>query len=97
MNRQMSKNLINTAKYTVINFIPLNLFNQFKKVQNVFFTVITAMQTQSSITITNGLPTVGYNLVPLIALSMFKDAFEDYKRHQADDSENNRTASVYNS
>ena len=32
MNRMMTKNLINTAKYTMINFLPLNLFNQFKKV-----------------------------------------------------------------
>ena len=32
MNRMMKKNLINTAKYNIINFLPLNLFNQFKKV-----------------------------------------------------------------
>lgn len=31
-NKTMPKNLINTAKYSLINFIPLNLFNQFKKV-----------------------------------------------------------------
>ena len=53
------------------------------------------MQTRQAITITNGLPTVGYNLVPLIILSMIKDAFEDYKRHKADEAENSRTVSVY--
>ena len=54
------------------------------------------MQTRNAITITNGLPTVGYNLVPLIILSMIKDAFEDYKRHKADGAENNKTVNVYN-
>jgi hypothetical protein len=27
---------------------------------------------------------------------MFKDAYEDYKRHKADDSENTKTTEVYN-
>jgi phospholipid-transporting ATPase len=96
LNKKMPRNLINTAKYNVLNFIPLNLFNQFKKIQNLYFTVITFMQMQQSITITSGLPTVGYNLVPLIILSMIKDAFEDYKRHKADKSENEKKALVYN-
>lgn len=39
---------------------------------------------------------MGYNLIPLILLSMFKDAYEDYKRHKADDSENTRMTTVYN-
>jgi len=28
---------------------------------------------------------------------MFKDAYEDYKRHKADDAENTRMTTVYNS
>ena len=94
-NRQMCKNLINTAKYTLFNFIPLNLFNQFKKVQNIYFVFITCMQTIESISISNQIPTVGYNLVPLVILSMIKDAFEDYKRHKSDAEENNKMAKVY--
>jgi hypothetical protein len=31
----------------------------------------------------------------VVLASMIKDAFEDYKRHQSDDSENNAEAMVY--
>ena len=54
------------------------------------------MQTIGSITISGGIPTVGYNLVPLIILSMIKDAFEDYKRHKSDNEENNKLATSFN-
>ncbi len=39
-------------------------------------------------------------LLPLsfvIAVSMIKDIFEDYKRHKSDDNENFQTVEVYNS
>jgi P-type E1-E2 ATPase len=35
-------------------------------------------------------------LVFVIVISMSKDAYEDYKRHQADDSENNASCMVLN-
>lgn len=46
------------------------------------------MQTIRSISITNGYPTNALPLTVVVLVSMFKDAFEDYKRHVSDKEEN---------
>lgn len=47
------------------------------------------------ITISAGKPVMALPLTAVIAASMAKDAFEDYKRHKSDDQENNKKALVY--
>ena len=41
---KMTDNGINTSKYNIINFIPLNLIVQFSKLPNVYFLIIGIMQ-----------------------------------------------------
>lgn len=53
------------------------------------------MQTIKSISITNGISTNAIPLTVVVLVSMFKDAFEDYKRHVSDREENNRMTNVY--
>lgn len=53
------------------------------------------MQTIKSISITNGISTNAIPLTVVVLVSMFKDAFEDYKRHVSDREENNRKTNVY--
>ena len=65
-------NTIHTSKYTLINFLPKNLFVQFSKMANVYFLVMTIFQVIPAISITSGQPTI---LVPLgfvIFVSMVK-------------------------
>ena len=84
-----------TSKYNVCTFIPLNLFEQFKKTSNIYFVFICFMQTRDAITISGGYPA---NLIPLLMvlfMSMLKDGYEDYQRHKKDDEENSRPASVF--
>ena len=81
-------NTIITSKYTALNFVPLNLFNQFKKAANVYFLLIGFMQTIPSITISNGQPVMALPLTLVVIASMLKDAFEDHKRHKSDKGEN---------
>ena len=38
-----------------------------------------------SISISGGKPAMALQLCVIVAVSMVKDAFEDYKRHKADD------------
>lgn len=91
--RKIAKsNMVHTSKYNAINFVPLNLLQQFKKVANVYFLFIMYLQTISMITITNGSPTMAPPLLFVVIISMIKDAFEDYTRHTEDDKENNSTA-----
>ena len=81
----MGTNIIRTSKYSAITFLPLNLAMQFNKLPNVYFLLITFMQMIDMISISNGKPAMALPLVVIILVSMVKDAFEDYKRHKADD------------
>ena len=62
--------------------------NQFKKMANVYFLVIAFMQTIESISISDGKSVMAIPLCMVVAVSMVKDAYEDYKRHKNDEQEN---------
>jgi phospholipid-transporting ATPase len=83
-------NAIRTTKYTVLTFLPKNLFEQFSKMANVYFLFIMVLQIIPPISITNGQPAILLPLLFVCAVSGIKDLFEDIKRHRADDMENNR-------
>ena len=81
-------NKVITSKYTWWNFVFKNLFQQFQKLANVYFLIITGMQCITAISISGGSPAMLPSLILVISLSMVKDAYEDYKRHKADNQEN---------
>lgn len=87
--------MINTSKYTVLTFVPLNLLTQFSKAANLYFLILSFMQTIKSISISNGAPIMALPLTFVLVISMFKDAYEDYKRHESDSKENNTLSLVY--
>lgn len=74
-------NRVTTAKYSLLTFLPKNLFNQFSKMANVYFLIITFMQCIKTISISAGKPAMALPLGFIVFLSMLKDAYEDYKRH----------------
>ncbi|GJN06307.1 hypothetical protein PR202_ga24024 [Eleusine coracana subsp. coracana] len=86
-------NSIRTAKYSVLTFLPRNLFEQFRRLSYIYFLVITVL---------NQLPQVavfgrGASVLPLafvLFVTAVKDAYEDFRRHRSDRQENNRLASV---
>ncbi|KAK0098029.1 hypothetical protein PV326_011702 [Microctonus aethiopoides] len=87
-NTCFPKNQIRTNKYTVWNFIPKNLFEQFRRVANFYFLVsaIIAMTIDSPISpLTTFLP-----LLFVILVTAGKQGYEDFLRHQSD-SKVNRT------
>ena len=53
------------------------------------------MQMITVISISNGQPAMAPPLVFVVVLSMIKDAYEDYKRHKEDHSENNAVTEIY--
>uniref|UniRef100_A0A7S2WGS7 Phospholipid-transporting ATPase n=1 Tax=Rhizochromulina marina TaxID=1034831 RepID=A0A7S2WGS7_9STRA len=89
-------NLVVTSLYTWWNFIPLNLWKQFQRRQNVYFLFISILQTIDKISITLGVPTVLPILLLLLLITAVKDGIEDFHRHQADREENGRCAHVIN-
>ncbi|XP_049937376.1 phospholipid-transporting ATPase ID isoform X2 [Schistocerca serialis cubense] len=84
-NAQFSyaNNYIKTSKYSVLTFLPLNLFEQFQRLANFYFLCLLVLQmipAISSLTpITTAVPLLG-----VLALTAIKDAYDDYQRHMSD-------------
>ncbi|XP_045479978.1 probable phospholipid-transporting ATPase IA isoform X7 [Harmonia axyridis] len=86
-------NRISTAKYSIFRFIPLFLFEQFRRWANCFFLMIALLQQIPDVS-----PTGRYTtLVPLLfilSVSALKEIVEDIKRHRADDDTNHSKVDV---
>lgn len=86
-------NYISTTKYTVLTFLPLNLFEQFRKKANLYFLIIACLALfpfSPKNPIFSWLP-----LLFVLAVSAVKEAFEDYKRYQMDKEINNRPIDTF--
>ncbi|XP_078513785.1 phospholipid-transporting ATPase IH isoform X3 [Lissotriton helveticus] len=79
-------NRIVSAKYTFWNFVPKNLFEQFRRIANFYFLIIFLVQliidTPTS-PVTSGLP-----LFFVITVTAIKQGYEDWLRHKADNAMN---------
>ncbi|XP_042111014.1 phospholipid-transporting ATPase IH isoform X4 [Ovis aries] len=79
-------NRIVSSKYTFWNFVPKNLFEQFRRVANFYFLIIFLVQliidTPTS-PVTSGLP-----LFFVITVTAIKQGYEDWLRHKADNAMN---------
>ncbi|XP_071051029.1 probable phospholipid-transporting ATPase IM isoform X2 [Onthophagus taurus] len=82
-------NYIKTSKYSVLTFLPLNLFEQFQRLANFYFLCLLVLQlipAISSLTpVTTALPLIG-----VLGLTAIKDAYDDFQRHMSDSQVNNR-------
>ncbi|XP_041111916.1 phospholipid-transporting ATPase 11C-like isoform X2 [Polyodon spathula] len=85
-------NRIISSKYTVWNFLPKNLFEQFRRIANFYFLIIFLVQvivdTPTS-PVTSGLP-----LFFVITVTAIKQGYEDWLRHKADNEVNKYLVSV---
>lgn len=85
-------NSISTTKYSVFTFLPKGLFEQFRRVANLYFLMISILSTTP---ISPVHPIT--NVVPLslvLFVSLVKEAFEDWKRLQNDKAINNALIDV---
>ncbi|CAH1972049.1 unnamed protein product [Acanthoscelides obtectus] len=91
--KRKTSNKIRTAKYTLVTFLPIFLFEQFRKWSNVFFLLIALLQQ-----IPNLSPTGRYTtIIPLsfiMSVSAIKEIIEDIKRQRDDREVNNQLVSV---
>ncbi|KAM0841454.1 hypothetical protein ACQ4PT_059059 [Festuca glaucescens] len=86
-------NSVRTTKYSILTFIPRNLYEQFHRLAYVYFLILAAL---------NFIPQLHVNsaaagtapLSVVLAVTAVKDAYEDWRRHRSDKNENNRSASV---
>ncbi|XP_023377576.1 phospholipid-transporting ATPase IG isoform X2 [Pteropus vampyrus] len=85
-------NRIVSSKYTLWNFLPKNLFEQFRRIANFYFLIIFLVQvivdTPTS-PVTSGLP-----LFFVITVTAIKQGYEDWLRHRADNEVNKSTVYI---
>lgn len=84
----MADNSVVTSKYNVITFVPRSLFEQFRRIANVYFLVISVLMMLGWYTDLFESPLAPFStLIPLIlvlSVTMVKDGAEDLKRHRSD-------------
>lgn len=81
-------NLVCTSKYTWWSFVPVFLYLTFTKIANLYFLCVGIFQMIPEISPTNGIPLQFFPLAIVVLIDGIFAAFEDYKRHTADDEAN---------
>ncbi|KAB5515794.1 hypothetical protein DKX38_026442 [Salix brachista] len=82
-------NRISNRKYTLFNFLPKNLMEQFSRFMNQYFLLIACLQLWSLITPVNPASTWG-PLIFIFAVSATKEAWDDYNRYLSDKKANEK-------
>ncbi|XP_075398836.1 phospholipid-transporting ATPase VB [Tenrec ecaudatus] len=93
-NRHYHGNQIKTSKYTVLSFVPKNIFEQLHRFANFYFVALVAL---------NFVPVVNafqpeVSMIPIciiLAMTAVKDAWEDFRRFSSDRVINNRECFIY--
>ncbi|URE37001.1 ATPase, class [Musa troglodytarum] len=89
---RFKSNSISTTKYNVLTFLPKGLFEQFRRVANLYFLMISILSTTPISPVSPVTNVVPLSLVLLV--SLIKEAFEDWKRLENDNSINNTAVDV---
>ncbi|XP_051960985.1 phospholipid-transporting ATPase IC [Xyrauchen texanus] len=88
-----SGNAIKTYKYNVLTFLPLNLYEQFKRAANLYFLCLLILQIIPQITTLPWYTTL-VPLVLVLGITAIKDLVDDLARHRMDKEINNRKCDV---
>ncbi|KAG5248361.1 phospholipid-transporting ATPase [Salix suchowensis] len=90
---EFSGNEIRTSKYTLITFLPKNLFIQFHRVAYLYFLAIAALNQLPPLAVFGRTVSL-FPLLFVLCVTAIKDGYEDWRRHRSDRNENNREALV---
>uniref|UniRef100_A0A4W6CT01 Phospholipid-transporting ATPase n=1 Tax=Lates calcarifer TaxID=8187 RepID=A0A4W6CT01_LATCA len=88
-----SGNAIKTYKYNVLTFLPLNLYEQFKRAANLYFLALLILQIIPDISTLPWYTTL-IPLVVVLGITAIKDLVDDLARHRMDKEINNRKCEV---
>ncbi|XP_040053662.1 putative phospholipid-transporting ATPase IM [Gasterosteus aculeatus] len=86
-------NAITTSKYSVFTFLPLNLFEQFRRLANAYFLSLMLLQLIPQISSLSWF-TTAVPLILVLSITAVKDASDDINRHRSDKQVNNRMVNV---
>ena len=95
-NAAYANNFIRTTKYTLLTFLPKNLFEQFHRFANLYFLFIVLLNWVPSIN-AFGKEISALPVIFVLGVTAIKDAFEDRRRYISDKRVNNSTCRLYRS
>ena len=90
---EFTGNEIRTSKYTLITFLPKNIFIQFHRVAYLYFLGIAALNQLPPLAVFGRTVSL-FPLLFVLSVTAVKDGYEDWRRHRSDEVENNREALV---
>ncbi|KAJ0892940.1 putative P-type phospholipid transporter [Helianthus annuus] len=90
---EFSGNSIRTGKYSVITFLPRNLFEQFHRVAYLYFLIIAILNQLPQLAVFGRGASI-FPLASVLFVTAVKDGYEDWRRHKSDKIENNRMSYV---
>ncbi|KAJ7779132.1 hypothetical protein B0H16DRAFT_806330 [Mycena metata] len=82
------RNKVRTTKYTILTFIPRNLYEQFRRIANLFFLTTVVVQLFPVFGAASGAVAV-LPLAFILTATAIKDGVEDYRRGLLDEEVNN--------
>ncbi|KAL6302940.1 phospholipid-translocating P-type ATPase [Sparassis latifolia] len=82
------RNKVRTSKYTILTFVPKNLYEQFRRVANLYFLALVILQVFTVFGATSP-QTAALPLLVILAFTAIKDGVEDYRRAVLDNEVNN--------
>lgn len=86
-------NSIRSARYTIWDFLPKQFFFQATRLSNFYFICIGVPQAIPGLSTTGNYTTI-LPLCFFILLTIFKEGYDDFRRHRLDNVENNQMATV---
>uniref|UniRef100_A0A8D2PQ20 ATPase phospholipid transporting 10B (putative) n=1 Tax=Zosterops lateralis melanops TaxID=1220523 RepID=A0A8D2PQ20_ZOSLA len=93
-NRYYDSNEIETTKYTILTFLPKNIYEQFHRFANIYFVFIALL---NFVPVLNAFqPEV--SVIPIcviMAITAIKDAWEDFRRYKLDKEINHMGCYIY--
>ncbi|XP_072941971.1 phospholipid-transporting ATPase VD [Epargyreus clarus] len=93
-NGKRCDNKVRTTKYTLLSFIPKNLFEQFHRIANVYFIFIVLLNWVPALN-AFGKEVAMLPVLFVLGVTAIKDLFEDRRRHLSDKRINNSFCRVY--
>lgn len=81
--QHLADNRLKTTKYTLLSFLPKNLFEQFHRLANVYFVFIALLNFVPAVNAFQPVLALAPVLF-ILAVTAIKDLWEDYSRHRSD-------------
>jgi phospholipid-translocating ATPase len=91
IKQNFSSNMISTCKYSLLTFIPKNLYEQFRGIANFYFLSLVVLQVFDMFA-TVPIAVAAAPIVLIVLVTAIKDGIEDIRRHQSDARVNQSTS-----